>query len=153
MTYRVLDAAHLSLIEPLWRKLNEHHRRTTLGWSDHFASFSFARRAQLLEQKRVRIDVAEDPEGAIVGYSIASIAADGHGELESIFVLPEHRSRGVGEHLATLNLDWMRSNGASEITIVVAVGNEEALPFYERLGFIPRTYRLKKRPPPDAQSS
>lgn len=44
------------------------------------------------------------------------------------------------------SLEWFNENGLKDIIISVALGNEEALPFYEKFGFAPRTYILKQKP-------
>jgi ribosomal protein S18 acetylase RimI-like enzyme len=149
VTYGHLSSDGLEQIASLWEKLNQHHRVSTIGWAGHFTRFRFERRAQMLadKTKRIRIDVARDSESQrIVGYCICSVDDHDHGELESIFVERRFRGIGVGERLAQSGLRWIEEEGASETTIVVAVGNERAIPFYEKLGFSPRTYRLKKRP-------
>ena len=148
LRYEVLDETGLDRVAELWARLNTHHRSTTLGWSDHFARFTFGERIARLTApgKQIRLDLATDRHsGTPVGYCISSLAG-GHGELESIFVEPAYRHGSVGERLARAGIAWMDANGASDIEIVVAVGNEAALRFYERLGFSPRTYHLRRRP-------
>ncbi|WP_408634775.1 GNAT family N-acetyltransferase [Paenibacillus zanthoxyli] len=66
------------------------------------------------------------------------------GELDSIFVLQDYRGYGIGQELMTLSLDWLKTNSAKTIAISVLFGNDEALPFYEKFGFYPRTYVLTK---------
>lgn len=137
----------LELIRPLWSKLNRHHYVHTIGWKEHFSTFSFEARGKRFsdERKRLRIDIAKDRRtGNIVGYNISSIDPLGVGEIESIFVEEAYRGLHLGETLMRRGMEWLDGKGAHDITIVVAVGNEEALPFYERLGFRPRTYRLKR---------
>jgi GNAT superfamily N-acetyltransferase len=66
--------------------------------------------------------------------------------LEDLFVLPDHRGRGVGHallaHLAHLALE----RGCGRLEWAVLNWNEEAIRFYERLGARPNTewtvYRL-----------
>jgi ribosomal protein S18 acetylase RimI-like enzyme len=121
----------------------------TIGWKEFFDSFSFDVRSRSLTRPglSIRIDVARDSATSeLIGYCICSVDDQMRGELESIYVEREYRSGGVGERLARCGLEWIDAQGADQVTIVVAVGNEDALPFYERLGFTPRTYRLKRHP-------
>ncbi|WP_367888864.1 GNAT family N-acetyltransferase [Paenibacillus sophorae] len=66
------------------------------------------------------------------------------GELDSIFVLQDFRGSGIGQELMTLSLGWFKTNSIENIAISVLFGNDEALPFYEKFGFYPRTYVLSK---------
>jgi diamine N-acetyltransferase len=149
VVYDVLDSIDLEQISHLWSRLNDHHREVTIGWKDHFARFTFEERAKRLTRagKRLRVDLARDGEtGTAVGYCICSVDDSVHGELESIYIDPGYRGAGVGDRLARNGIAWMEACGATDIEIVVAVGNEAALSFYERLGFSPRTYHLRRHP-------
>ena len=149
VVYDVLDSTGLEQISELWSRLNDHHREVTIGWKDHFARFTFEERARRLTRagKRLRVDLARDGEtGTAVGYCICSVDDSVHGELESIYIDPGYRGTGVGDRLARNGIAWMEACGATDIEIVVAVGNEAALSFYERLGFSPRTYHLRRHP-------
>jgi ribosomal protein S18 acetylase RimI-like enzyme len=55
-----------------------------------------------------------------------------------------YRGRGIGEELVRRSLAWMDEQGARKITIGVVLGNEEALPLYEKFGFYPRAYSLSR---------
>ncbi|MFW6248004.1 MAG: GNAT family N-acetyltransferase [bacterium] len=156
LVFGVLPEAELCLIEPLWTKLNDHHRTRAGVWSDYFARFTFAERAKRFRnaEKTLRIHVVRLREdGPIRGYCISSIDPDGRGEIESIYVDEELRGRGAGHALVERALAWLSERGVSDVSIVVAVGNEEALPFYERLGFAPRTYRLERLPARNSRRS
>ena len=152
--YDVLDSTGLETISELWSRLNDHHREVTIGWKAHFARFTFEERAKRLTKagKCLRVDLARDgATGTAVGYCICSVDDSQHGELESIYIDPDYRCGGVGERLARNGITWMESCGATDIEIVVAVGNEPALLFYERLGFSPRTYHLRRHPRPQEE--
>ena len=50
----------------------------------------------------------------------------------------------LGSELVRHALAWMESAGASSKTVTVACANEEALAFYRRLGFHPRSILLQQ---------
>jgi GNAT superfamily N-acetyltransferase len=56
-------------------------------------------------------------------------------ELVSMWVHPDHRTRGVGRWLVTAVAAWVADRGFSEVRLMVAAQNEGAERFYEHLGF------------------
>jgi ribosomal protein S18 acetylase RimI-like enzyme len=147
LRFEELPLDSLDQIKPLWEALNRHHAALSTGWKESFTAFTFSERCRKLTSggKRVRIDVARNAvTGQIAGYCISSIAADRSGGIDSLFVSDALRGLGAGKRLAQAGLDWLEREGASDVTIVVAEGNEDALPFYARLGFVPRAIHLKR---------
>lgn len=61
---------------------------------------------------------------------------DGMVELVGMWTAPEHRGRGVGAALVDAVVGWARQQGASRVVLDVATGNDGAVAFYERLGFV-----------------
>lgn len=55
--------------------------------------------------------------------------------LESMWVAPSHRRRGVGRLLVDGVLAWARQRRAAAVKLSVTSNNDSALRFYERLGF------------------
>ena len=55
--------------------------------------------------------------------------------VEDIYVVPEHRSHGIGHSLFEACQSWARGKGATGVSLQVAAGNTRAREFYERLGF------------------
>jgi GNAT superfamily N-acetyltransferase len=53
----------------------------------------------------------------------------------SMWVDPGHRRRGVGAALIDAVIDWARSWGGLHVVLWVFAGNEDAIRFYQRLGF------------------
>jgi GNAT superfamily N-acetyltransferase len=66
-------------------------------------------------------------------------------ELESMFVAPGWRGRGVGQGLAERFLAWAREHGAVWVTVTAYATNTGALAFYQRLGFARHTVTLGQR--------
>ena len=86
----------------------------------------------------------------VVGYLVGSVndAAKGkRAKLESMFVLPEYRKRGVGRGLVSEFLSWVQGVGAVAATVAVAPGNAAAVGLYRELGFRGQTLVLEARPP------
>jgi ribosomal protein S18 acetylase RimI-like enzyme len=55
--------------------------------------------------------------------------------VEDIYVVPKHRSLGVGRALFEECRKWAQQKGADGISLQVAAGNTRARKFYERLNF------------------
>ena len=74
--------------------------------------------------------------GAPVGM-VAVVDGDAADErsLVALWVAPEHRGSGVGSALVSHVEDWARRDGARQLTLWVAHGNEEARRLYRRHGF------------------
>lgn len=65
--------------------------------------------------------------------------------LVSMWTSPEHRQTGVGRRLVEAVIDWARVRGARTMRLTVVSGNEGAIRFYERLGFV-KTGRTEPYP-------
>ncbi|AUB55425.1 GNAT family N-acetyltransferase [Methanobacterium subterraneum] len=140
---------NLDLIQPLWEKLNEHHRRQKSDFKDHYANFTFQERKKVLLNKArdgdMLICLAEDERsGIFVGYSVTTISSENVGEIDSIYVGGEYRLQGIGNELMKRSLGWMDKKGVNSRKVVVATSNQEAISFYERYGFRRRSINLEK---------
>jgi ribosomal protein S18 acetylase RimI-like enzyme len=137
----------LDLIGPLWEKLNDQHRRLSPRHARHFEAMTFAKRQEQLLRKShggaIRINFAGDG-GRPVGYCVSTVSSGRVGEVESIYVEPEYRGRGIGGELVKKALAWMDGLAAERKIIGVAAGNEEVIAFYETYGFYPRTIILEQ---------
>lgn len=91
----------------------------------------------------------------IVGYMIVRIV-DGkpHFEgqrayrylyLHEIGVADDYQNRNIGEKLFKYSLDFARENQASSIELGVWEFNQEAIRFYEKLGFTTKTRRMEMK--------
>lgn len=147
LEFKDLPVSEIDQIQPLWEKLNQHHLERSIPFRKHYEKFTFAERIRRLSNKKLKIITVSDPDSsALVGYCIASISTENEGEIESLYLLPEYRGAGAGTRLMEHALGWFQEQGICEISIRVAAGNEEALPFYAKFGFLTRTYNLKRKP-------
>jgi ribosomal protein S18 acetylase RimI-like enzyme len=55
--------------------------------------------------------------------------------VEDVYVVPDHRSLGIGHALFEECRKWAGQKGADGISLQVAAGNTRACKFYEELGF------------------
>ena len=95
-------------------------------WTDHDSHLAF---------------LAVLPSGEAVGMAwLALIARVGRpgggarlcGDVQSVFVIPEHRSAGVGTALMRVVLQHAETLGLEHVTVHA---NQRAVSFYERAGF------------------
>ena len=79
-----------------------------------------------------------------MAYCITTISPDNEGEIDSIYVEERYRGHGFGDELIKRSLEWMDKKGVKKKTVRVAVGNQDAMSFYERYGFLPRSITLEQ---------
>jgi GNAT superfamily N-acetyltransferase len=87
--------------------------------------------------------------GRTIGYLVARINGPYPSrpvkvaDLESVFVEPAERGRGVGSGLVATFADWAVRHGARRMTVTAYAANERAIAFYRRHGFVPRSLSLE----------
>ncbi|HEX3823258.1 MAG TPA: GNAT family N-acetyltransferase [Mycobacteriales bacterium] len=77
---------------------------------------------------------AEEILGIVAGYHDDSSPPDQR-HLVAMWVAPEARGSGVAAELVEAVVTWARGDGASEVTLGVADGNERARALYLNCGF------------------
>lgn len=60
----------------------------------------------------------------------------GHGEIVSIYFLPEHMGKGYGSLLLGKCIEELKKNGYNKILLWVLEDNRRARKFYEKNGFV-----------------
>ncbi len=132
------DLSDIDVIQPLWEKLDQYnkslHRRffgkELRGKWDHTVQ-DLQKRS---DQCQMKFDVVKI-NGKLVGYCISSINRYFYGEIVSIYVLPEFRSRGIGACLMNEHIKWLRGWKAKSIFLYVHPCNIKAIQFYWRFNF------------------
>lgn len=71
----------------------------------------------------------------VVGFIVIGIASE-HGDVHALYVLPEHWGTGGGYALLRAGLDALADRGRSTVRLWVLDGNERAIRFYRRQGFV-----------------
>jgi ribosomal protein S18 acetylase RimI-like enzyme len=99
------------------------------------------RLAELLEEPRARVLVAEDEDGAVVGAVSLWIKPDlAHGdsvvEVPMLVVSKDRRREGIGKLLMEEVQRLAAENGANFIELVATTQNNPAREFYRSLGFV-----------------
>jgi ribosomal protein S18 acetylase RimI-like enzyme len=149
--FSVLPPAEIDLIRPLWEKLRGLHQERSLFFASEYEVMTFEKRKDKLRsggRTDWRAEVARAaPGGEIVAYCLSSITRDLEGEIDSIYVEPAYRRFRVADALMRHALGWLDERGAVSNRVSVAVGNEQALPFYEFYHFYPRYIMLLERKP------
>ena len=131
-------------ISPLWEMTKQHHISKVSHFREQFESKTFEQRKTELLKKCIdgkMLIVIAKADNKNIGYCL-SIAADNKGDIESLYVMPEYRKGGVARTLMEMSMSWLQDAACEEIALTVAVGNEEVLPFYEKLGFYPNLINL-----------
>lgn len=145
--YSVTSKEGIDIIAPLWEKLNEYHGRLSQNFACDYPGRTWETRKKefLGEAADLRVDLAEDTDtGELVGYCVSSVTSDGLGEIDSVFVESNYRRLGIGDHLISNGLNWMKGLSVTRILVQIMVGNEEVHPFYNKYGFLPRTTMMMK---------
>ncbi len=142
----------LARIGPLWEELNEHHKQRSPYFKQDYELLTFAQRKTMFQEKAaegcLRVEIAEDLDQQIaIGFCVSSLTRGGQGEIESIFVRPDYRGRGIADQMMQKALAWMDEQTCRVKTVHVASGNEESFSFYARYGFLPRQTILKQKTP------
>lgn len=146
--YREVGIDGLDSIQELWRMLRSHIKDNTSDFKEEFENISFQERKQTLIIKSnggaLRTDLAEDEKNEIIAYCVSTTGPDNVGEVDSIYVKEGYRSQGIGDQLMKRALRWMEENGTESKKIMVTVGNQEVLAFYQRYGFRPRSIIMEE---------
>jgi diamine N-acetyltransferase len=151
--YRETDISEIHLIQPLWIQLNDYVCARATTFRTHFEQMTFEDRKSYFEKIAItgslRIDLAFDPLrcGGYFGYCVSSLSMEKNGEIESIFVHENYRSRSIGSGLVKRALAWFDESGSVRNRVSVSEGNEAAWDFYKKFGFSPRLTVLEQKKP------
>jgi ribosomal-protein-alanine N-acetyltransferase len=96
--------------------------------------------SDLLAQPHVRSRAVEGPDGRLVGYAFASVAAD-QGEILNLAVDPGARRLGFGHRLLEELIAIFRREGVAAAYLEVRESNTEAIRLYRSAGFRPTSTR------------
>ena len=70
----------------------------------------------------------------IVGLVMGTVNESGEGEVDALYVAPEHQGRGVGRRLLSASFERLRAAGAENARVVVLAANAPARQFYQHMG-------------------
>ncbi len=142
INYIEVDRNEIDIIQPLWEKLRNYHHDLSPHFAEKYNEITFQERKRELLKKSMggslRVEIAKDEDTEwFVGYCVSSICDKNVGEIDSIYLEDDYRSLGIGNTLMENALNWMDENGVKNKKIVVAVGNEKLISFYEKFDFLP----------------
>ncbi|HIC88055.1 MAG TPA: GNAT family N-acetyltransferase [Anaerolineae bacterium] len=140
---RKATQADVPAILPLWEEMMRHHAErderfaTRSDASERFVGYL----SSLLEDDQACCLVAENSDGAIIGYIIGTIKERApifvrtrQGYVSDICVTREHRQRGVGQQLFWQLRKWFRAQGVDHLEMLVAHHNLEGQAFWRAQG-------------------
>lgn len=70
-----------------------------------------------------------------LGNAIDQVSGDRHAHIFLLYVLPEHRRRGIAKALMNHAEDWARARGDRQMGLQVFQINQPALNLYQQLGY------------------
>ena len=106
-----------------------------------------ARYRAALDSAEARLMVAEQ-DGRIIGMAhghllaISSISDEIVLEVENVVVAPSHQRRGVASALVLALAEFARSRGVRRLALKTYAQNEDAMRFWESIGFGPRWVQM-----------
>jgi len=138
----------------LWTQLIEYHRSIEVfrpkRWQIAPEEAIRPLLAAAWEHPETRAAFVAETEGRAIGFVYAELKEIGHcsANINALFVHADERSRGAGQALLDVALDWCREHGANEVSLDCIWPNDLARSFYEHRSFRPLlvTYVLQLAP-------
>jgi len=141
-------------LRPLWLGLHRIHQDADPELAPHVDDeTSWRRRRALYEHCLESPDaflLLVRRDGDLIGYVLVAVEPDGDvlwsdtwqvgdrvAELETIYVVPAERGRGLGSLLLDVVDAELEARGIHDLAIGAVPGNAAALRLYERRGFLP----------------
>jgi ribosomal protein S18 acetylase RimI-like enzyme len=78
-------------------------------------------------------------------YQVIKALGQVRGEVNSLGVLKSHRRRGIGRALMEHAERWLADRGASTIELDTLATSPESVPFYESIGYEPRSIIFERK--------
>src|SRR5215831_10712099 len=154
LTIRRADRNDDAGILGLWTRLIEYHRSIEAFRPQRWQIAPEEAIPPLLtaawEHPETRTAFVAETEGQAFGFVYAELKETGHcpANINALFVHADERSRGAGQALLDVALDWCREHGANEVSLDCIWPNDLARRFYENRRFRPLlvTYVLQLEP-------
>jgi len=141
-----IDKSQISIIKPLWEKLNILHLNNSHYFKEYYSNLTFEKRCEKfnkLDNCNVFIEIIKNEINSIpIGYCV-STKGKSVGEIDSLFIEEEYRKYGYGQKLVENSLKWFKENNCNKIMVAVAEGHESVFRFYEKFGFYPKMTYLQ----------
>lgn len=85
-----------------------------------------------------------------LGNAVDQVRGDRHAHIFLLYVMPEHRRRGIARALMRHAQDWARTRGDRQLGLQVFQSNQPALSLYHQLGFQTQSLWMVKPLPPQS---
>ena len=85
-----------------------------------------------------------------LGNAVDQVRGDRHAHIFLLYVMPEHRRRGIARALMRHAQDWARARGDRQLGLQVFQSNQPALSLYHQLGFQTQSLWMVKPLPPQS---
>lgn len=85
-----------------------------------------------------------------LGNAVDQVRGDRHAHIFLLYVMPEHRRRGIARALMRHAEDWARARGDRQLGLQVFQSNQPALSLYHQLGFQTQSLWMVKPLPPQS---
>jgi diamine N-acetyltransferase len=152
IVFTATDKSGIDQIKELWEGLCLHHHDRSTSFKERYATMTFESRKKDLFKKlddgEMFLEIAIDSTAnKKAGYCLCIVTyhEEPEGEVESLFIDPAYRGKGIGDAFMKHALEWLDSKQVKTKRIVVAAGNEEVFPFYEKYGFFHKFSTLEQK--------
>ena len=152
ITIRRATADDIETIQKLGFKLLDFERKNWDPSLDANWPFSEEGKKKYLAAIENKYTIIAEKDGEPVGYLIGKlidISPDSarpikQAYLENIYVSESMRGANIGSEIFANFRDYCKSEGVSRINVSVLAANENAVKFYENVGFSPRSISLSQ---------
>lgn len=147
---RRATARDIREILPVWGELADFHStldpafEPSASWSREYGAYL---RTLMTRDDAIAVVARDGPQ--LIGYAVGRVTmlppffAHRHrGYIHDVYVKPAYRRQGVGRGLVREILTWLQRHGVGIVELTVAANNE-AVPFWERLGFHVYMHQMK----------
>lgn len=139
---RQITLEEIELLRKPLDKLHEYHNSKSKYFSGCYPKVTFEERIEEYKKNaktgEYKIELLTEPEtNSIIGFCIA-YSKKTSGKLEVLFIDEKYRRNGLGVKLMDSAMEWFSENHITDIELTVVYGNE-AVSFYQKLGFYPRS--------------
>ncbi|MBO4855169.1 GNAT family N-acetyltransferase [Candidatus Saccharibacteria bacterium] len=150
VTIRRAEESDIRTIQEFGSKLLNFERENYDPSLNEDWAFSDEARAKYLDAIHNRYVVIAEIDGRAVGFLIGNIIKSENGNarnikqanLQNIFVDKSHRNAGIGEKLVNDFFVHCRNEKVNRINVSVLAANKNAVGFYNKVGFAPRSINL-----------
>ncbi len=144
--YTDIKFDEISIIKKVWERNRKFHEEISTYFKDIYSHIVFEDRMKGLksfDKDHIKITLAQEENNCkILGYCISTFEGN-QGQPQTLHVIEEVRGRGIGKELMNRHIKWLKSNGCEDITITVSQENNNAITFYQSIGFRPNTMEMR----------